>query len=265
MRGRRGNSHADRAQVEAQHHDQIEDHVEHARRGKEGQRADGISRGAQHCRTVVIQNVGDRAAEVRAHIGHGLRHDDLLGPHQRKKRTGKENADHGRPHAADQRGQHRGMYRTGNVVVLSRAHVVGHGNARADRQTDEQIDQQGDQCAAGANGGQSRLTLLGRASSPAADHDDVCRVEQELQNARGDQGKHESCQLRQDRTLRIVTKSLLRTWDCHSLLTPLQGKTGLPWEAPFPRATPEDCRSAHKGSRLATSLRGGSLRFRHQK
>ena len=77
------------------------------------------------------------------------------------------------------------MGRLGNVLVLAGAVVLGDDGAAADGNAHEQVDDQIDDGAVGADGGQRMAAYI------PPHHDDVGGIEQQLQNAGGHQRQRE--------------------------------------------------------------------------
>ena len=181
----RGDSNARHVHVEADHHHQVEDHVHHPGNGQVEQRALGIAHGAQDGRAEVVNHVEGHAQEIDPHIGgcqveHGVLHHPQQWTAEKEAHQAHEQAcDHGQGHR-----------RVDALVHLRRvvgAKGLGHRHAAAHAQADEHVDHQIDQAARGAH---RRQVLFARKA--AHDHH-VRRVEQQLEDAGGNQrqGEHE--------------------------------------------------------------------------
>ena len=173
----RGNGHAGHIQVEADDKEQVQHHVDDSRQEQEVQRPLGIPHRPQDGRAEVIEHAGRHADEIDAHVQAGLVQHLLWGAHQLQHGRCQGNADDQHNAAKDQAGQHRGVHRVPQRLAVIGAVVLGHQHVGAHRKADEQVDDQVDQRAGRAHRRQS----LGPGKAPH--HNNVRRIEQQLQNA----------------------------------------------------------------------------------
>ena len=88
----------------------------------------------------------------------------------------------GQHNTADQRGQQGSMDRIVNHFIVPAAQTMGNGHAGTHRQSYEEVDHQIGDGTGGTNGGNADA-----AAEAAYDHQ-VCRIEQQLQDAGADNG-----------------------------------------------------------------------------
>ena len=170
--------HARNAHAEADHKQQVQQHVHQARNREEVQRAAGVAHRAQHRRAEVVEHVEGHADKIDAYVLGRQRQHALRRAHPRKEGAAEDEAEDSDPHAADQADEDGGVHRLLGAPVVVRAVVARRHNVRAHRQPQKHVDNQIDERSRGAH---RRQGLLARA---APHHDHVRRVVQKLQYAR---------------------------------------------------------------------------------
>ena len=174
----RGDGHAFHAHVEDDDEDQIQDDVDHPGNEQEIQGPLGVPHRPQDSRAKVVEHHHRHADKIDAHVQHRLADHIFGGAHHLQQGPGKGNAQKDQHHAANQADQHRRVHRLVQVLALARPIVPGHQHVDADGKADKQVDNQLDESA----GRTHRRQGLGAHKLPH--HNDVRRVEQQLQNAR---------------------------------------------------------------------------------
>ena len=169
------------AQMENNDENQVEDDVDHTGGKQEVQRPLGISDSPKDGCAKVIEHGGRHADEIDAHVQSRLIQYVFRGSHKRKKGTCQKNADKNEDDSADQTQQDRGMHRLADCLFLLRSDVIGTEHIGAHRKADEDVHQQIDERAGASH--RSKGLMPGKT----AGDDDVCSIEQKLQDA----GEHE--------------------------------------------------------------------------
>ena len=132
----------------------------------------------QDGRAKVVEHHHRHADKIDAHVQHRLADHIFGGAHHLQQGPGKGNAQKDQHHAANQADQHRRVHRLVQVLALARPIVPGHQHVDADGEADEQVDNQLDESAGRTHRRQ------GLRAHKLPHHNDVRRVEQQLQNAR---------------------------------------------------------------------------------
>ena len=156
--------------------DQVEDDVDDAGRKQKVQRPPRIADRPQQRRAEIIGDKCRHADEIDAHIHHRQIDHISRRAHPFQQRSGQKVADEDHQDPADDRDADGGMYRFSCVSFIPCPAIARHQHIAADRDAQKQIDEQIDQRTGGTNGRQC-LT----AGKPA-DHDDVRRIEEQLQD-----------------------------------------------------------------------------------
>ena len=155
----------------------------------------GVPHSPQDSRAKVVEHAGGHANEIDAHVQAGLVQHLFGGAHQLQHGRRQGDADNQHNAAKNQAGQHRGVHRLPQGLGIAGAVILGHQHVCAHGKTDEQVDDQVDKGAGRAH----RRQGLGPHELPH--HDDVRRVEQQLQNAGNRQGDGEPDDLPQQRAM----------------------------------------------------------------
>ena len=198
LRNDRRNGDARHVQPADDDEEQIEKDVQYARDGEEQQRPLRIAVGAQDGRgEVVDQRAGD-ADEIDPQI-EARQPQHIVGrAHQLQHRRGEEEAQQERDHAEQQTQRDGAVDRAADARVVPAADIACDENVDAHGDADERAGQKVDERRGRADGGQRR------AAREFADDDHVCRVEQQLQNARERQRQGKHHKLRQQRAVQHI-------------------------------------------------------------
>ena len=169
--------HACHAHGKANDEHKVQHHVDETGCCQTVQRALGVAHGAQQRTAEVVQHGHGHPDEInfkvqRREVDHILR-----AAHQLQQPPGCKEPHHSQQHAADKAQRHRGLHRVLYAAVIFCAKAAGRHHVCAQRKPYEQVHQQVDEGAVGADGGQ-----CGAARKAAHDHY-VRSVEQQLQNA----------------------------------------------------------------------------------
>ena len=151
-----------------------------------------------------------RRAEIVKHIGRhtekinfdvdGCLVDNVMGrSHHFQQWTGHQESESPDPDAHEQRQRNPGMLRLPHAGYVPGAVTAGDDHARADAQPHEQIDQQVDQRTGGRHRCQRFMPVR-----EIADHNDVRRVIQKLQDTCQNQGNGKPEDLRKERSFRHI-------------------------------------------------------------
>ena len=186
--------------VEHDHEEQVQHHVDDARQRQVDQRAARVADGAQHRGAKVVQHVDRHADEVDLHIERRQRKRFLRRIHPDQECLRHEEAEYRQHDAADQAGEDRRVHRVRHALVVVRAERPRDDDVCANRQPQKEVDDHVDQRARRADRRLCGDAVLGKL----ADHDDVRRVEQQLQNAREHQRQRKQENLGQERAARHV-------------------------------------------------------------
>ena len=171
------------AHVELGDENKVQHHVHHTRDGKEDQRAFGVPRRTEDGGTEVVKQHGDDPREIDPHIQRGKVDHVVGGVHQMEQGRGKAHPHEGQQDPAEEGRRERGMHRAVNHVVVPRADTLGNQNAGAHGKAHEQVHDQVDQSAG------STYRRHGFLACVAANHHQVCGVEQQLQKTRCNDGQ----------------------------------------------------------------------------
>ena len=187
-----GKSHASHIHVQHDDEEQVQRYIDDAGEGQIVQGTAGVACGPQQRRAEVIQPGGRHAQEIDPQVQNGQGQHVRRRLHQPQDGRCAQHADEGQSCAADEAQQNGGVDGPVDLVVLPGAEVPGGQNAGAGGQTHEQVHQQVDQGGGGAHGSQRVVT------GEAAHHDDVRRVEQQLQQTGADERQGEAQHFGQD-------------------------------------------------------------------
>lgn len=186
LRGGRGDADAQRAQLEACDHQDIQPDVGNAGNCQEEQRVLRVAARSLNGGKVIVQQAARHSGEVRLHVRNGAWQDFLCCTHQPEQWLGCEEAEHADRHAPDERHGQGGICQFVHRLVAFCPDVLRGYDACPDRQSHEQVHDKIDQCAAAAHGAHFDLGI--RAAELPHDRKVGC-IEQQLQHAR--------CQYRQ--------------------------------------------------------------------
>ena len=167
--------------MEENDQNQIQHNIHRTGDCQKDKRTARIADGTQNRRTKVVYHRCRHAAEVNLHIKRRLT-DDIgrrIHPAKEGPRAGK--AYDTDTDTADDRQQHRGMHNLMHAAFVFGAEKPCRGNIGTDRKPDEQIDDQIDERACGADSGKRR------ASGKPSDDNDIGGVIEQLQDA----GQHQ--------------------------------------------------------------------------
>ena len=151
-----------------------------------------ISHCPQDCRAIIVEHKKRHPEEIDLHIKRGLPDDIRRRVHKAKRPTGQKKADHRHEDAAEKRQRDRRMYGFGHLLIVTGSiiagaeHICPHGDS--DKQIRKNVDQR--------RGGPHRRQ--GVAAAEVSHHDDIHRVEHELQDARRHQRQRKGNQLIHD-------------------------------------------------------------------
>ena len=173
----RGDGNALHAHVEHDDEQQVQQHVDDTGNQQEVQGPLGIPHRPQDGRAEVVEHHHGHAHKVNAHVQHRLVDDVGGGAHQLQQRPGQANAHKDEDNPGDDADKHGGVDGLPQILVIAAAIVPRHQHVDANGQADKQVDNQVDKGAGRAH----RRQGLGPHELPH--HDDVRRVEQQLQNA----------------------------------------------------------------------------------
>ena len=176
MRNDGGQRHARHTKAEHDDKDKIEDHVDDAGRKQKIERTACITDGPQQRRAEVICDKSRHAEKIDAHIDDRQIDHIFRRSHPFQQRTCQQISDEDHEDPADDRDADGGVDRLPRVLFIPCPAIARHQHIAADRDAQKQIDEQIDQRTGGTNGRQC-LT----AGKPA-DHDDVRRIEEQLQD-----------------------------------------------------------------------------------
>ena len=163
---------------------QVEDHVQNAGDRQRDQRHLRVADAAENGGLKVIQQNDRHAQQVDAQIRERERVYIVRHVEQAHEPSRDELAEDRHEHAADERRDDGGVHGAVHGLAVAAADGVGDDDVRAERDADEQIQNQADDRAVGADGGHGGRAHIARE---VADDGDVGRVEQLAENAgRGD-------------------------------------------------------------------------------
>ena len=171
--------------------EQVQNHVDDPGQQQKVQGPLGIPHGPEDGRAEIVEHHHRHAHKVDAHIQHRLVQHVRRGAHQLQHRPGQGDAREDERHPKGQAGEHRGVHRLRQVLVLAGPVVLGGQHVGAHGEAHKQVDDQVDDRAGRAHGRQ------GGGAHELAHHHDVRGVEQQLQNAGQRQGDGEPHDLAQ--------------------------------------------------------------------
>ena len=172
-----GQRNARHAHGKADDEHKVQHHIDDTGRRQTVQRTLGVAHGPQQSAAEVVQHVHGHADEVDLEVQRRKVDDILRAAHELQQAAGGKKAHHGQQYAAGKAQRHGGVHGVLYAVLVLCAKAAGSYDVRAQREPNEQVHQQIDQGTVGADCGQRG------AAGKAAHHHNVCRVEQQLQNA----------------------------------------------------------------------------------
>ena len=176
----------DAVDVHLEHDDekQVQDHVQNAGDRQRDERHLRVADAAENGGLEVIQQNDRHAQQVDAQVRKRERVHIVRHIEQAHEPGRDELAEDRHEHAADERRDDGGVHGTVHGLTVAAADGVGDDDVRAERDADEQIQNQADDRAVGADSGHGGRAHVARE---VADDGDVGRVEQLAENAgRGD-------------------------------------------------------------------------------
>ena len=169
--------HACHAHGKANDEHKVQHHVDETGCCQTVQRALGVAHGAQQRTAEVVQHGHGHPDEINFKVQRRKVDHILRAAHQLQQPPGCKEPHHSQQHAADKAQRHRGLHRVLYTALVLCTKAAGRHHVCAQRKPYEQVHQQVDEGAVGADGGQ-----CGAARKAAHDHY-VRSVEQQLQNA----------------------------------------------------------------------------------
>ena len=176
-----GQGHARHIQVEGHHKKDVQAGVGDAGGGQEKEGPLGVPDGPQDARAKVVDHHGGHAQKDDPHIEHRLVQQVGRGVHPAQQGGQQGDARQDQHRAAAHRQQQGGVDGVVDPLPVLGAVAAGHDHAAPDGQAQKQVDHQ----AVQRGGGPHRRH--GAAAGELPQHDDVGRVEQQLQDAGGHQ------------------------------------------------------------------------------
>ena len=140
----RGDGHTLYPHVEHDDEHQVQYHVDDPGQQQKVQGPLGVPHSPENGRAEIVEHHHRHAHKVDAHIQHRLVQHVRRGAHQLQHRPGQGDAREDERHPKGQAGEHRGVHRLRQVlvlagpVVLGGQHVGAHGEAH--KQVDDQVD-----------------------------------------------------------------------------------------------------------------------------
>ena len=187
-----GDADTGHADAHAQHKEKVQNDIDDAGRHLKVQRPLRVSHCPQNGRREVINHQGRHAEEINPKVGDGIIDHVLRGAHQLQHRLRQGDADDQQQNAGQYGRENGRPYGVRQILLPVTRKKAGHADIDAHRQTHKEIDDQIDQGC----GGPHRRHRLGSHKAPH--HDDIRRIEQQLQNAGRHQRQTEEDNLRQN-------------------------------------------------------------------
>ena len=189
-----GNCHTHNIHAEQDNEDQVQNNVDDTSAKQEIQRPLGISYSAEQGAAEVIDHGRSHAQEVDPQINGSKGQNFFRRLHPDQHLLCADYPYNGQKNAAYHTQQHGSVNRFGQILLRLCSVKPGGGNVCADRQADKQVGEQIDQSGIGANGGKGIVT------GEFSHHNNICRIEQKLQNTGQHQRHCKQQHLFQDRT-----------------------------------------------------------------